>query len=281
MAITNVNKAPTLVANEIITVEGFLGDIGQISIQNPDAGDELTLSITGGSAQAFFSVDPTSGTINQQTSLSPGVYTLKVLLSDADGMSTNATLLIRIVAEPDLGTANNTQDNTETYQETLGTAVESENTQIEEGTRDTVRTAMDAIGQSISKSELIVAEPSDESLSEALSDPSAIGDSISTLFAASAFNEFDSILDGTPYTITLTPYMLDTLSSMPADIDAQQAQERIELIHKAGKAASIILSVGFVSWLMASGSLMATAMSTPLWRGIDPVAVLGTDSSSE
>ena len=64
---------------------------------------------------------------------------------------------------------------------------------------------------------------------------------------------------------------------MHSEVDQQQQQsdERLELILTAGTVASVTFTVGFVSWLLQSGSLLATAMSTsPLWRSIDPIPVL-------
>ena len=64
---------------------------------------------------------------------------------------------------------------------------------------------------------------------------------------------------------------------MHSDVDEQQQQadKRLELILTAGTVASVTFTVGFVSWLLQTGSLLATALSTsPLWRSIDPIPVL-------
>ena len=41
--------------------------------------------------------------------------------------------------------------------------------------------------------------------------------------AADTFNGFDSIMDASPFSLTLTPYMLGDMSSMPIEVDEQQA----------------------------------------------------------
>jgi hypothetical protein len=97
-------------------------------------------------------------------------------------------------------------------------------------------------------------------------------------------NSLASIVGASPFSLTLTPDMLNALLSMHRDVDAQQQQadERLELILTAGTVASVTLTVGFVSWLLQTGSLLATALSTsPLWRAIDPVPVLVAGKDDE
>ncbi len=61
--------------------------------------------------------------------------------------------------------------------------------------------------------------------------------------------------------------------------EAENSDAEVELkqnfIHATGTAVSATLSVGFATWLIQSGLLMASAISsTPLWRGIDPMPIL-------
>jgi VCBS repeat-containing protein len=331
--ITNVNEAPILNTLELSASEGFSGTIGQLSMTDPDAGDELTLTIVGGSAQAFFSVDPNTGAINQQSTLAAGLYTLEVQLNDANGMSTRATLQIRIdPSEPDLGAADNTDENTvpdsNLVDATGDYSHESSYAPLKHGIDSLVDTGIDAIGDNGNITGLNTADSPEESSLQAPSSSSAVGENIDTLFPAhtiqthhigaasshteesgrsessgrgysvvlellfgeaeEAFDELGnslaSIMGASQFSITLTPDMLNALLSMHRDVDAQQQQadERLELILTAGTVASVTLTVGFVSWLLQTGSLLATALSTsPLWRAIDPIPVLVAGKDGE
>jgi hypothetical protein len=88
----------------------------------------------------------------------------------------------------------------------------------------------------------------------------------------------DGAFDVSALSATLSPNMLAALDSMHSNTDhqEQQAAERMELMVTACTAVSVSLTVGFVTWLLNSGSLLATALSTsPLWRPLDPVPILG------
>ncbi|NND70877.1 MAG: cadherin repeat domain-containing protein, partial [Rhodothermales bacterium] len=320
VAVVDVNEAPSLEVSEFTAIEGFVGGIGQLIMTDPDAGDALSLSIVGGAAQAYFSIDQLTGAITQQAPLLPGTYTLEVQLNDANGMSTNAVLQIRIVAaEPELGGANNTQNTSELY---MGVSDTTEPTDLQAAlsrNSSALPATYEASEKDASSRQTSTDSFEESSLTEA-STTTSISDTIDTRFSSNPIethqstavsntteggqktkqsrgyrvvlellleeseevieelgSAISSVMDASLFSITLTPEILNALSSMRDDVDEQQGQadERTELILTAGTAASITLTVGFVSWLLQSGSLLATAMSSsPLWRAIDPVPVL-------
>ena len=106
--VLNKNEAPAVVTSEFASSEGFTGMLGQINIIDPDNGDEVTLSIIGGSGSGAFEVNSDSGDLVQHTALDAGEYTLDVLIVDSNGGSTRATLTIRIIADDAEGLTDNT-----------------------------------------------------------------------------------------------------------------------------------------------------------------------------
>ncbi|MGI9324644.1 MAG: cadherin domain-containing protein [Pseudomonadales bacterium] len=91
---------------------------------------------------------------------------------------------------------------------------------------------------------------------------------------------FSALADSAQSTVisaALSPSMLGALDSMRTDMDEQQreAEEELQLVVKSGTVATLSLTAGFVTWLLRTGSLLATALSTsPLWRTLDPIPVL-------
>ena len=324
--VNDVNEAPSLAAVQLNASEGFVGNIGSLIMTDPDAGDELTLSIVGGSAQPFFSVDSSTGTITQNSSLAAGLYTLEVQLLDANGMSTKATLQVRIFAvQPSLGAGNTTNGNIdmsidEAFQGAYSSN-ESSYTSVDSGIEILAQTNSEATGLNSDNTSFTTIGTGQEQFSLLHSDNSDGGRSFDALFAEKPtqshhllapspepsdtdakgsvsrgysvvlellFDETDEafdmlgdtfakVLDGSLFSITFYPDVLNAVSSMHSDVDEQQQQadERLELIITTGAVASVTLTVGFVSWLLQGGSLLATTLSTsPLWRSIDPVPVL-------
>jgi phage host-nuclease inhibitor protein Gam len=77
--------------------------------------------------------------------------------------------------------------------------------------------------------------------------------------------------------LSLTPSMLSALQEMRAEVDtaANQDEEKQDLLVSTGAVATLSLTAGFVTWLLRTGSLLATVLSTsPLWRPFDPIPVL-------
>jgi VCBS repeat-containing protein len=95
------NAAPSI-ADQAFTVDENSANgsvVGTIAATDPDAGDTLLLSVTGGSGAGAFAVDPTSGQITVADSsqldfeATPS-FTLEVTVTDAGGSSDDATITI-------------------------------------------------------------------------------------------------------------------------------------------------------------------------------------------
>ncbi|MGH8652332.1 MAG: hypothetical protein ACREYE_09230 [Gammaproteobacteria bacterium] len=70
------------------------------------------------------------------------------------------------------------------------------------------------------------------------------------------------------------------IGRMKAEMDTDQRQLNDELAVVTG--AGVVLSVGFVAWLLRGGSLLAALLSTmPVWKGLDPLPILVSRRTKE
>ena len=86
-----------------------------------------------------------------------------------------------------------------------------------------------------------------------------------------------SVFGTTSAPISLSPPLLDALESMRSTIEStvEDEERRETRIVAVATAAGTSLTAGFVTWLLRSGLLVATALTTtPLWRPLDPVPIL-------
>jgi len=68
------------------------------------------------------------------------------------------------------------------------------------------------------------------------------------------------------------------LEAVKNDLDeaVDEAKEGYKLGTEAAAGATLSLSAGFVSWVLRTGSLMASFMSVvPMWKQLDPLPILG------
>ena len=97
-------------------------------------------------------------------------------------------------------------------------------------------------------------------------------DSLSASFDT-PFSEFD-----------LSPQLLNAIQRLNQNLEDQleQSTRMKELVVSSVTVVTGSLSVGLLTWLLKSGSLMATALTTsPLWRAIDPIPVLANREREE
>jgi|GEM_PF-4010547 len=88
-----------------------------------------------------------------------------------------------------------------------------------------------------------------------------------------------NVFDPIRVEFSLDTAVFNVLDRMRDGVDREKVQEQQrELLLTSGTAViGAGLSAGFVTWLLRSGLLMATAMSaSPLWRPIDPVPILAS-----
>jgi len=84
-----------------------------------------------------------------------------------------------------------------------------------------------------------------------------------------------------------SPELINALQSVSNELanEAKEEQKQENLRVSTTTFVGGALTVGFVTWLLQSGSLLATAMTTaPLWQSLDPIPVLvnkDSDSDSE
>ncbi len=84
---------------------------------------------------------------------------------------------------------------------------------------------------------------------------------------------------GQPGVLVLNDLVFDALDILKKRIDASGSEElaEAELYVTVASGVTLTLSAGFVTWMMRAGSLLTSLLSTsPVWRGFDPLPVLGT-----
>ena len=107
VSVVDVDEPPVINSIQHTSIEGFTGQIGSIDVTDPETGAIASFTIVGGSGQSAFEFGE-GDQIIQTTSLVPGVYTLDVIVIDDGGISTEATLEIRVIAlndMPEIGAA--------------------------------------------------------------------------------------------------------------------------------------------------------------------------------
>ncbi|WP_261842179.1 DUF4347 domain-containing protein [Aliamphritea ceti] len=75
---------------------------------------------------------------------------------------------------------------------------------------------------------------------------------------------------------------INSLAEMNRDLDAdhEERQQNNTVVHETVIGVTMSLSVGVISWVFKSGSLIASFMSVaPLWKQFDPLPVLGNKQS--
>gem|GEM_PF-6924924 len=95
--VVNVNEAPSISAIQHSSVAGYTGSIGSLNVTDPDTSAITSYEIVGGTGQASFAFGQ-GDQIVQTQGLSPGAYTLDVIVTDAGGLSAEATININVIA---------------------------------------------------------------------------------------------------------------------------------------------------------------------------------------
>ena len=95
-----------------------------------------------------------------------------------------------------------------------------------------------------------------------------------------------SMFSGSTAPLTFSFDLIDKLDKIRTDAEILEKEDTLKqsLVFASGTVVTATLSVGFATWLIQSGLLVASAMSTtPLWRGMDPMPILmaGSDVDVE
>jgi len=81
--------------------------------------------------------------------------------------------------------------------------------------------------------------------------------------------------------LSFSPQFYDALINLGDDLAESDAEAQRELSFNvtAISFVSATFTIGFITWLLQSGTLLASAVTTaPLWQSFDPVPVLSADS---
>ncbi|MEE9335013.1 MAG: cadherin domain-containing protein [Granulosicoccaceae bacterium] len=97
VVVLDVNEPPVINNTQHTSVEGVTGQIGSINITDPESNEITSIEIVGGSGQAAFEIVE-GDQIVQVIRMAAGVYTLDVIVTDSAGLTSSATLTIRIIA---------------------------------------------------------------------------------------------------------------------------------------------------------------------------------------
>jgi len=257
----DVNEAPIVDAVDIEGVANTLTTVAALPWQDPDVGDSVEFSIVGGSAQRAFTTNPVTGDIEQVENLSAGSYTLQIEARDTRGLASTVMLQVTIEADPEANA-----ETVEATQELLSTAFNGRD-DLNGLSRDTGNS-----GETRGSNRAAIAPRvfGQRMVIDILLDD--LNDSAQNLAAV-----FDIDIDPSDISIVYSTAMLEALDDLrdTFEDEEERSANQESLIVKAGTIASATMTVGFVTWVLRTGALIATAYSTsPLWRSIDPIPVL-------
>ena len=294
ITVADRNEAPTLTADTFSSNPTYTGLLGTISAADQDAGDTLTLTVTGGSAAPAFRVNPTTGDLTQDNPLSAGIYTLDVLATDSQGAQSTATMTITVVDDTnplvendiDLQTLEQSLEDVTAVDE-LDAVASTDPTEAADEVVEDARTQpqpetlignVPDIRFEIAISEITTIDevrslPENNNSNSALE---ATGERTHRTFDGTQ-QLFNSELDLNRVELSLPAGLLESLDELQREIDLAPPSDALSALAPPGAiiTASVSLTAGFVTWLLRAGALAATALSTtPLWRQYDPIPIL-------
>ena len=310
--VTPPNAVPTLntqsfAIDERVTVGSY---VGVLSASDPDAGDELTFSITGGNVGDAFRIEASSGVITVQSSTalsSASVFNLTVEVEDSGvpALSDTATIFISVYGTPDPIPPQPAPPPVDEPPEVVPPTASPEPEEPPaadpapepEGPPasppdDSISgdIAFDPVGAGSPRltpglppitelappdTDIPVSEAPPELPSTLISRNVAPSSSGSLAVEARVLERPQSFED-TLAALEHEPlwYALDT---MHADMDeaVQSETQRERLIIGTVQVTSLALTAGFVAWVLRAGALLTAFLSAvPLWARFDPLPVL-------
>ncbi len=301
--VADVNEAPQLADADFSALASNLPmRLGTLTADDPDSGETLTYSITGGNQNDWFAIDATSGDVMSDFAAEVGIHTLQITVTDSAGNSTQATLSIEIVASPDTSppvvadTSGTEAEETTTDESTQSNddVVAGVNDQndpndrdepSEDGDRDAQQESPPAVDETVfsedspvlqatgADSRFVAVESSthidhvqDRSLPQATA---ARGDSLSMLLKL-VFNEGDNRFvfadqtsDSELNVQRLRIPVSPELAVALNELNHQMMSDgAVDLRVTGAVVGSVSLSAGFVVWMLRAGSLVASLIST-------------------
>ncbi|MDJ0892828.1 MAG: Calx-beta domain-containing protein [Gammaproteobacteria bacterium] len=306
--LTDANDAPTLTgASYSLTPASPMGaTVGTVSGSDADTGDTLTYSILAGNTGGTFTIDPASGqiTVADSTALTDGAafnLTVQVEDSGAPALSDTANVSIQVNASPPPVTPPPVQpppvdppptvepppliepapepapapDEEEPEQESrspTGSGTAQPNTPTVATTFLAEETA--AVGSGSGDNDLPYGDRdrSRPSLTERAELPvEAPPVQLAQVVAAAEEIKLPEMAQPALWGA------LDLMTQQMNDAEEWREQERERQVTlQATTGVAFTLSAGFVTWLLRAGTLATSLLSSmPLWRGFDPLPVLG------
>ena len=286
--LNDLDEAPAIAsASFIVPVNAANGTpVGNVPVAEPDANDTYAYSITAGDPAGAFAID-NAGNLSvadrsQLMLASGGVYTLTVQVADDDGNADTATISVDVLfgtlpssPEPDDGPGAD-PDPGDDPQPDPESDIESEPAP-EDGPQADVPLYQGFVESSIAPS--ILSTPHTDSLEV---DLGTGGDSF-------VYQELNDDLEQDGGDLKQIPLAsgerallgaermaraLDQIRTEMTDVADEAAREQ-EIIVSSAEGAMIAASLAWLALLPRGGSLAALAFSSlPLWRGVDPLAVL-------
>jgi len=124
--VIDVNEPPVINTIQHTSIAGYTGDIGSIDVVDPETAAITSITIVGGTGQTAFEFGQGDQLV-QTASMAAGVYTLDVIVTDAGGVSTEATLEIRVIANDGIPQLGGAEPTTTAITETTATTTTVEN----------------------------------------------------------------------------------------------------------------------------------------------------------
>ena len=296
----DVNEAPLLGGGAFDAIEGYNGVIGQLSATDPDRDDVLAFELVDGSDDAgAFSLlsDGQLVAVNPST----GVHVLEVRVTDAQGMTSIATVTVTVrpiddgSGEPQLASAQPIELSPMPLVGAAQGGAEPSTNQAEEPLLAVVETVPETDQASIAQESLAVPLTPRSTIVPAAVETARFDVAVGLqwpVHEGSASVALDPIV---PIRIDLLPIDLELPEQLPPrwleaaewirrDLDAlgDQIEANERLITSITTVASVSISVGAAFWLLQSRLLIAAALAAlPLWRPLDPVPILIANSSRE
>jgi len=312
IAVSDINEAP-IVTDAFFAIDDSSGAavVGSVSAIDPDANDTLTYQIVTGNAQNYFHLDPDTGEIARLGDQVPfGLYSLNVRVIDASGATAEAVIQISVQdADSSDGLPHGQTDAPEprTSPDSTDSSVpqgEDEQPTGEGSTKDSGDELVFDPAMLVPEDLLLdptevypVAEPValDASTADSRDQTKTLGQRVSRsslsarirmIFGETtagvelpqfAFSELQQSISG--FSFPISPELTQALDELAKNTPAGGA---INLRTTGAVVASISLSSGLVVWMLRSGALLASLLSTkPAWSDIDPLAVLAHDAEDE
>ncbi|MDA1073894.1 MAG: tandem-95 repeat protein, partial [Proteobacteria bacterium] len=311
VTVLDANEAP-LALEQMLTLSSNSGFTGQLIATDPDTNDVLSYQVTGGSGVGTFKINSVTGII----SLVEGFdifalgdqMTLEVTITDAGGLTTQATVNIRVEPIEDAHEIIQRDRTPEDIivdrlqeQKPANEVTETEDESEEEGTPTAQEDEAGVDEINASAPPPVLPEDSHGAIQDL--EPLEVEADLRTIGGASLERGFRVILDilfendqetenfqfQTAYAlntahseISIGPAAISAIQTLKEELSEQNrsAIETYQSVVLGTTVASVSISAGIAVWVLRTGALITSLLgSSPMWRQFDPLPVLGSDDS--